>query len=92
MSFIDNIMHKVNNSAKVVCKKCNTEDTVGNLEQHDYICPNCGNYYRLDARERIKYITDSNSFKELDKGLTSKDFLEFPNYQDKLERTRRETG
>ena len=92
MGFIDNIMQKVNGSAKVACKKCSHEETLSNLEQHDYICPECGNYFRLDARARIKYITDRNSFKELDKGLVSKDFLEFPNYQDKLEKARKDTG
>lgn len=92
MSFIDHIMQKVNGSAKITCKKCSFEDTVANLEQHDYICPNCSCYYRLDARARIKLITDRNSFKELDKHLASKDFLEFPNYQDKLEKARRDTG
>jgi acetyl-CoA carboxylase carboxyl transferase subunit beta len=92
MGFIDNIMNKVNGSAKITCKKCSFEDTLNNLEQHDYICPNCGNYYRLDARARIKYITDRNSFKELDKGLISKDFLEFPNYQEKLEKARKDTA
>ena len=69
MSFIDNIMQKVNGSAKVTCKKCSHEDTLSNLEQHDYICPECGTYFRLDARARIKYITDRNSFNELDKGF-----------------------
>ncbi len=92
MSFIDNLMQKYNSSAKITCKKCNFEETIGNLEQHDYICSNCGNYYRLDARARIKLVTDRNSFKELDKGLISKDFLEFPNYQEKLEKTRHDTN
>ena len=92
MSFIDNLMQKVSGSAKVSCKKCNHEDTVSVLEQHDYICPECGFYYRLDARTRIKLIVDKNSFKELDAGLISKDFLEFPGYQEKLEKARKETG
>ena len=92
MGFIDKIINKANNSTKITCKKCQFEDTVGNLEQHDYICPNCGQYYRLDARARLKLTLDRNSFKELDTGLISKDFLEFPNYQEKLDRLRHDTG
>ncbi len=87
MSFFDKLV----GSAKEKCKKCGHEDTLSNLELHDYICSECGFYYRLDARARIKLTVDKNSFQELEKGLISKDFLNFPNYQEKLERTRKET-
>lgn len=91
MSFINDFIEKVNNnsSAKaqlVTCKKCNHEDTKYNLIKHDYICPNCGYYFRLGARSRIDQICDWNSFHELHAGLTSKDFLEFPGYQEKLDK------
>lgn len=91
MSFINDFIEKVNNnsSAKVqhvTCKKCNHEDTKYNLIKNDYICPNCGYYFRLGARSRIDQICDWNSFHELHAGLTSRDFLEFPGYQEKLDK------
>ena len=46
----------------------------------------------MSARDRIALTTDKNSFKELFQGLTSKDFLEFPNYQEKLKKATADTG
>ncbi|MBP0973936.1 MAG: acetyl-CoA carboxylase carboxyltransferase subunit beta [Oscillospiraceae bacterium] len=91
MSFINDFIEKVNNNSAakvqhVTCKKCSHEDTMYNLIKNDYICPNCGYYFRLGARSRIGQICDWNSFHELHAGLTSRDFLEFPGYQEKLDK------
>ena len=67
------------------CNRCNeiiyNEDLKNNLN----ICPKCGHYFRLTAFERIELLTDEGSFIEEDITLTSKDFLNFPGYQEKLE-------
>ena len=67
------------------CSRCNeiiyNEDLKNNLN----ICPKCGHYFRLTAFERIELLTDEGSFIEEDITLTSKDFLNFPGYQEKLE-------
>lgn len=89
MSFISDFLGKISASPKtqqVTCKKCSHEDTAYNLFKNNFICPNCGSYYRIGARSRIELVTDKNSFHELHTGLTSKDFLEFPNYQSKLDK------
>ncbi|MCR4644618.1 MAG: acetyl-CoA carboxylase, carboxyltransferase subunit beta [Oscillospiraceae bacterium] len=91
MSFINDFIEKVNTSSAakvqhVTCKKCSHEDTKYNLIKNDYICPNCGYYFRLGGRSRIDLICDWNSFHELHAGLTSRDFLEFPGYQEKLDK------
>ena len=70
------------------CSKCNeiiyNEDLKNNLN----ICPKCGNYFRLTAFERIELLIDEGTFIEEDMTLNSKDFLNFPNYKEKLEEAR----
>ena len=70
------------------CSKCNeiiyNEDLKNNLN----ICPKCGNYFRLTAFERIELLIDEGTFIEEDMTLNSKDFLNFPNYTEKLEEAR----
>jgi acetyl-CoA carboxylase carboxyl transferase subunit beta len=67
------------------CDICNeiiyTEDVVANY----YICPNCGNYFRISPRTRISMILDKGSFTEWDTELEISDPLNFPGYKSKLE-------
>ena len=67
------------------CDKCNeivyTEDVVANY----YICPNCGNYFRISPRTRISMVVDKGSFEEWDMELPISDPLNFPGYKSKLE-------
>lgn len=67
------------------CEKCNeiiyTEDVVANY----YICPNCGNYFRISPRTRISMILDKGSYTEWDTELEISDPLNFPGYKSKLE-------
>lgn len=89
---VKNTYQKMDASVKITCKKCGYEAKGYELIENSYICPDCGNYYRMSARDRIALTTDKNSFKELFQGLTSKDFLEFPNYQEKLKKATADTG
>ena len=70
------------------CNKCNeiiyNEDLKNNLN----ICPKCGNYFRLTSFERIELLIDEGTFIEDDIMLNSKDFLNFPGYEEKLENAR----
>ena len=67
------------------CSKCNeiiyNEDLKNNLN----VCPKCGNYFPLNAFERIELLIDERTFEEQDITLNSKDFLNFPMYKEKLE-------
>ena len=69
-------------------KKCNVcneiiynEDLKNNLN----ICPKCGNYFRLTAFERIELLIDKGTFLEEDITLSSKNILNFPGYDEKIE-------
>ena len=85
------MVQKVTGSAKVACKKCSFETTEYELIKNFYLCPNCGFSYRLGARDRISLMADKRSFSELFTGLTSINFLEFPSYQEKLDKAHAST-
>lgn len=78
---------KKNDSApeKKSCKKCGGEFGYNEARENNMICPGCGAYLRMSAKERIELIADGGSFKEMDKGLKSKNRLDFPGYDEKLE-------
>lgn len=67
------------------CDKCNEiicrEDIVNNY----YICPNCGNYFRISPRSRLGMVLDKGSFMGWDESLSISDPLDFPGYKQKLE-------
>lgn len=76
----------------VKCKSCGAELAVDVLAKQRKICPRCGNYFRMSARERIAMVTDRRSFRELDGELVSHDVLHFPDYEKKLDKAMQETG
>ena len=56
-----------------VCPKCKTESGRTAVEQGAMICPACGAYFRMNARERITHTFDAGSFQELDADVTNDD-------------------
>lgn len=74
------------------CKSCKEFIFNKQLIENLMVCPNCGYHFRLSARDRIAITLDEDTFKEFGKGLTSKDPLEFPGYQDKLARAKVKAG
>lgn len=94
MSFIDGInelLQKLSANPTITCKKCGHEESAKDLIKNYDICPNCGFYFRLSARNRITMLADKKSFHELCTGLNSQDFLEFPGYQEKLDKAKTTT-
>lgn len=56
------------------------------------ICPHCSYNFRITAPERLKLLVDADSFEELFTGIQTKNPLDFPNYTEKLEATKKRTG
>lgn len=74
------------------CKKCGAEIYSDTLNSNYQICPSCGGYFRMSARERIALVADKNSFREHDKNVVSHDILKFPEYAEKLEKSKVASG
>ena len=76
----------------IKCSACGNETTDVDLKENFMVCPKCGKYMRVGARDRIAMVTDEGSFKELFKKYKSMDFMDFPGYKDKLDKATAATG
>ena len=75
-------------SRKVTCKRCQKETAVAKIRKNNFVCPNCGHYFPVRARRRILMLADKRSFVELFGDLESKNILDFPEYDSKLQAAR----
>ena len=73
------------------CPNCHKDIPLSRLRANDLVCP-CGYHFRMKARQRIKMITDKDSFHELYSEMKSGNPLNFPGYKDKLETVRVASG
>ncbi|MDR1511483.1 MAG: acetyl-CoA carboxylase, carboxyltransferase subunit beta [Endomicrobium sp.] len=67
------------------CKKCDNVLLQRDFEENFMVCTECGYYARLNASKRIEFIVDKGSFKEINANIRSVNFLDFPEYSDKVE-------
>jgi len=74
------------------CKGCNKIFYRKEMKKADYVCTNCDYHHPLTAWERIDSLFDEESFQEWDEGITSTNPLDFPDYEEKLEKDRKKTG
>nr|WP_271714037.1 acetyl-CoA carboxylase, carboxyltransferase subunit beta [Anaeromicropila herbilytica] len=74
------------------CESCgDTLYTKDVLENYN-CCPNCNAHFRIGAEKRIQLLMDEGSFSEWDKNLSTKNVLDFPNYEDKIRKLQLQTG
>lgn len=69
------------------CPNCHKDIPLSRLWANDLVCA-CGYHFRMKARQRIKLITDKDSFHELFKAYKADNPLNFPGYKDKVETAR----
>jgi len=65
------------------------------LERNLKVCPKCKYHFRINAAERVKYLADWGSFRELDPGIISVDPLNFKDtraYPKRIEASRDKSG
>jgi len=75
---------KCNNCLQIIYNK--------SLEQNMKVCPKCGYHFCIGAKERLKITLDKNSFIEYDFQIDSDNPLNFPQYEEKLEKSKKKTG
>lgn len=76
------------NEPSKTCPNCHKQVPLSQLWGNHHCCVHCGYHFRMNARQRLNFITDPESFTELFPKLQSEDFLKFPGYVKKLETTR----
>ncbi len=79
-------------SRLVECPACKVSVPEKVLLEQDFVCPHCGALQTMSARERMRWLCDENSFKEMDASLEPFDRLQFPQYADKLKKAQKESG
>lgn len=74
------------------CESCQKIFYEKEWTKHVNVCPECGHHHVLGAYERINSLVDASTFIEWDKNLTASNPLDFPDYEDKLEKDKKKTG
>ena len=69
----------------VKCNNCKEILYKEELKNNYSICPNCGQYFRLSARRRIKQIIDEGTFNEINENMQTSDLLKFEGYKEKIQ-------
>ncbi len=75
----------------IQCPKCK-KTTYFELFGDKKICPKCGGLQRLSAYERINITVDENTFVEFDKNMSSLNPLNYPHYEEKIEKLQHKTN
>ena len=74
------------------CPKCNTLLLTTDMEENLNVCTRCGHHFRMNAKQRINLMADADSFIEHDETLRSSNILDFPGYDQKLEKSRQKAN
>lgn len=74
------------------CNMCKKTIFAEEVREHAYICPECGGYFRMHARSRLKMIIDTETFEEWDMGLETSNPLQYHGYEDKIQELKLKTG
>ncbi|ADL53796.1 acetyl-CoA carboxylase, carboxyl transferase, beta subunit [Clostridium cellulovorans 743B] len=74
------------------CTECSSIVYTEDLSNNMNVCPKCGYHMKISAMERIKYIFDKDTFKQIDSEVVGKNPLEFEGYEEKLAKAREATS
>lgn len=74
------------------CPDCKKIMYTKELIKNQKVCSHCGYHYPMNSFERIDSFVDEGTFEEINKGMTSENPLNFPDYLEKLEKDISKTG
>lgn len=76
----------------VTCKICKKELDKKRVVKNKYVCYECGYYFRVRAKNRIKMVADAGSFENWFEEEKTGNPLNFPEYEEKVATTQEKTG
>ena len=76
----------------IICPSCKQQIDRTEVEKNRYVCYQCGNYFRVRTKNRIRMVADAGTFEPWFEYLEDENPLEFPEYEEKLEAVREKTG
>ena len=74
------------------CNACKSAVFVEEVKKNRYICPHCGNYFRIHAYRRVEMLVDPGSFEEWDTDMEIQNPLHYKGYEDKIRSLQEKTG
>jgi acetyl-CoA carboxylase carboxyl transferase subunit beta len=78
------------------CPGCEQMVYKSSVEQNLNVCPRCDYHFRINAKTRIKYLADEDTFEEILPDLRSHDPLDFryndSDYKDRLKADEKKSG
>ena len=76
---------------RILCPQCKREGEKEEIKKNGKLCPYCGHHFPMTPAERIRFLEDEKTFREMDQDLVSTDPLFFEGYKDKLKEMREKT-
>jgi acetyl-CoA carboxylase carboxyl transferase subunit beta len=76
----------------ISCPSCGKELNKQTVVKRKYICYECGHYFRVRAKNRIRMVTDGQSYEPWFTELQTENPLNFPEYEDKIKVMQEKTG
>lgn len=76
----------------IVCPDCQKGISRAAAVANYYVCPECGSYFRVRTKNRIRMVCDSNSFVPWFEDVVTENPLNFPEYEEKLKTVQEKTG
>ncbi|MCX8093263.1 MAG: acetyl-CoA carboxylase, carboxyltransferase subunit beta [Candidatus Goldbacteria bacterium] len=76
----------------IKCEKCLAIILKKEVEDNLDVCPKCNYHNRITAKRRIEITIDAGTFKPMFEEIRTVDFLNFPEYKEKLEKSMKKTS
>jgi acetyl-CoA carboxylase carboxyl transferase subunit beta len=76
----------------VKCEKCDAIVLKKELDDSLSVCPKCNLHNRITAKKRIEMLIDAGTFTQMFDNVRTVDFLNFPDYREKLEKSAKKTN
>ncbi len=77
---------------KVTCPKCKSVHTGNDVWYRYYVCPDCGTYMPIGAKERLVMLVDDGTFEHWFEEVGICDPLDTPGYPEKLAAAQEKSG
>lgn len=77
---------------RIKCPACGKEPVKADVITNNYICTECGNYFRVRTANRLRMVADTKSFCPWFEDMETGNPLHFPDYERKLKEVREKTG
>jgi len=75
-----------------MCPSCGVHLDDEPFVENAFVCYSCNHHFRLSVQERMRLLADDNQYQEFSFGITSKNPLDFPEYDEKLHQAKVKTG